>query len=254
MAFRHVSFGDPEYDGPYLRADRGDFDGPERVVMQTDFLEKVLHLRHTDSILDAGCGIGTYTHELARRGYKALGLDISATFLAEAEKHLESDETNPKFRCGSYRSLEVLEEEFTVVIITATLFFKNAEELRQVCEQVFSVLSLGGRFLFDYSNWQIRSKADHYPDYHWWRDGDAFIMLRNDWDDTNQQYGFEWFRIDATRQEQLYSSGRFAALAPNDVIAVVRSVGFDEVVTLPKWEMRPFDESRDRGLVLIATK
>ncbi len=96
--FREMTFGDPEYDLPYLRAaHRGHFDGPDRVRSQTDFLERALDLAPGEKILDAGCGIGTYTHELARRGYRTVGLDVSDTFLAEAERLRTTSDPNPRF-------------------------------------------------------------------------------------------------------------------------------------------------------------
>lgn len=249
-----MSFGDPEYDGPYLRANRGDFDGPERVRRQTDFLVQILALESSDKILDAGCGIGTYTHELAKRGFETVGLDVSATFLAEAEKRQKPGRANPRFRRGSFGALEALGEESSVVIITAAPFFKDVEELRYVTEQVFTVLSRGGRFLFDYSNWPVRSKVDEYPQTDWWRDGDAFVLLRNDWNETGQCHHFEWYRIDLAQEQLLSSRAQIKAVAPSEVVATVEAVGFTGVAALAKWEVRPFDGRSDRGFVLVAKK
>ncbi|HEX7174883.1 MAG TPA: class I SAM-dependent methyltransferase [Pyrinomonadaceae bacterium] len=39
-------------------------------------------------VLDAGCGTGRYAWELARRGYRVAGIDLSAALLAEARRRM----------------------------------------------------------------------------------------------------------------------------------------------------------------------
>ena len=39
-------------------------------------------------VLDAGCGTGRYAWELARRGYRVAGIDLSASLLAEARRRM----------------------------------------------------------------------------------------------------------------------------------------------------------------------
>ncbi|MBN1147824.1 MAG: methyltransferase domain-containing protein [Anaerolineales bacterium] len=51
-----------------------------------DFLVEELRLPEGSSILDIGCGVGRHSVELARRGYKVTGVDISGGMLAEAQK------------------------------------------------------------------------------------------------------------------------------------------------------------------------
>jgi len=55
-------------------------------LTEVDFLLEVLELAPGASILDVGCGTGRHAVELAKRGYKVTGIDISSGMLAEAEK------------------------------------------------------------------------------------------------------------------------------------------------------------------------
>jgi len=62
-------------------------EGP--ISSRCDFMEDVLSQRGVLSgskILDAGCGTGSYSIELARRGYIVTGLDISTELISEAKK------------------------------------------------------------------------------------------------------------------------------------------------------------------------
>jgi len=258
--FRTVSLGEPEYDGPYLRAGRDAFDGPDRTRAQTDSVELALRLPASARILDAGCGIGTYTRELTRRGHWAVGFDISATFLREVRRDLPSASSPPVVR-GSFESLPFA-PHFDAVIITGAPLFQDTDELRAVCQQVRSVLRGGGKFLFNYANWAVRTRTQQFPQIFGREDGDAILLERLDWDEETRIHRFEWFRLDLAGASFLRSSGAATAVEPAVVADTVRSSGFSEVEVLTVWDLdghlpggapQPFDETTDRGLVVVAT-
>jgi SAM-dependent methyltransferase len=58
----------------------------KNTVEEVDFVLEELSLPPGGCILDVGCGTGRHAVELARRGYRVAGVDISAGMLAEAEK------------------------------------------------------------------------------------------------------------------------------------------------------------------------
>jgi len=55
-------------------------------LAEVDFIIDLLQLKPDVTILDVGCGTGRHSIELARRGYKMTGLDLSPGMLAEAKK------------------------------------------------------------------------------------------------------------------------------------------------------------------------
>ena len=58
----------------------------KNTVEEVDFVLEELRLPPGSRILDVGCGTGRHAVELARRGYRVTGVDISSGMLAEAEK------------------------------------------------------------------------------------------------------------------------------------------------------------------------
>ncbi len=56
-------------------------------INEVDFLIKELRLKPGAAILDVGCGTGRHAIELARRGFKVTGVDLSEGMLAEARRH-----------------------------------------------------------------------------------------------------------------------------------------------------------------------
>ena len=53
---------------------------------EVDFILEVMQVPPTGSLLDVGCGVGRHALELARRGYRVTGVDISAGMLEQARR------------------------------------------------------------------------------------------------------------------------------------------------------------------------
>ena len=66
--FLRTDFGHEVYDEWYLEQGSYNFETPEFVERHFPFYEKSLILSKNDRILEAGCGIGSYSREFARRG------------------------------------------------------------------------------------------------------------------------------------------------------------------------------------------
>lgn len=74
---------------------------------EVDFLMDALELAPGDRVLDVGCGPGRHSLELARRGVRVHGIDISDTFVGLARAAAVADGlTNATFERLDARSLE----------------------------------------------------------------------------------------------------------------------------------------------------
>ncbi|MBN1234038.1 MAG: methyltransferase domain-containing protein [Candidatus Coatesbacteria bacterium] len=59
----------------------------KNTLNEVDFIIRELKLNPPLKILDAGCGIGRHSIELAKRGFQVTGIDISLSMLKEAERN-----------------------------------------------------------------------------------------------------------------------------------------------------------------------
>ena len=119
-------------------------DAPEAEA-HVDFVERSFGGPRPGAVLDLACGAGRHTLALRRRGYRALGVDLSLTLLA----HMRG----PKV-AGDMRRLPFAAESFDWVLnfFTSFGYFERERENFLVLEEIMRVLAPGGRFLIDIMN------------------------------------------------------------------------------------------------------
>jgi SAM-dependent methyltransferase len=88
---------------PYLRA--GGFPGQEQSALEADAIEYLLALQPGALVLDLGCGAGRHALELARRGYRVVGVDYSHTFVRLAAAAAEQERLSACFVRADLRAL-----------------------------------------------------------------------------------------------------------------------------------------------------
>lgn len=101
-------------------------------------------------ILDLGCGTGTLTESLSKKGYDMIGIDSSPEMLEIAtEKHLLSN-SNSLYLLQDMRNFELYGTVKAVVSICDSInYILTQEELIQVFSLVNNYLDPEGIFLFD---------------------------------------------------------------------------------------------------------
>src|SRR5258707_8336489 len=74
------------FDAEYVRL-WSELTPPTRSEQEAEGLWSLLKLERGSRVLDAPCGFGRLSRELAVRGACVLGVDISSDLLTEAERH-----------------------------------------------------------------------------------------------------------------------------------------------------------------------
>lgn len=105
-----------------------------------------------DWVLDLACGGGRHLEELAARGYRALGLDLSPELLAHARGELPDV---PLLR-GDMRRIPLATGSQGAVtsFFTSFGYFEDPADDERVLTEVRRVLAAGGWFVLDFLNAQ----------------------------------------------------------------------------------------------------
>ena len=117
-----------------------------------DCLEKHLKEEGIEDglVLELGCGTGTMTGLLARRGYDMIGVDNSEEMLAEAMEKKVEDGPDILYLLQDMQEFELYGTVRAAVSVCDSLnYITEKEELLQVFRLVNNYLDPGGIFLFD---------------------------------------------------------------------------------------------------------
>ena len=120
---------------------------------QVDFLLHRLDVPPSCEVLDLGCGDGRHSLELARRGFRVTGLDLSDELLERARRRTSDEGLDITFIEGDMRDPPG-ESAFDLVVnfFTSFGYFREDGENARVLAAISRVLRPGGRFLMDYLN------------------------------------------------------------------------------------------------------
>ncbi len=123
---------------------------PAVTLTEADFLEKTLALPPGARLLDIPCGSGRHSIELARRGYRMTGIDLSPDFLRLARANAadarlqvdlnESDMRNPSFGADSFDGAFCFGNSFPYLDRSGVTAFLGA---------LGRAIRPGGRFVID---------------------------------------------------------------------------------------------------------
>lgn len=124
---------------------------------EVEFLVAHLALQPGQRLLDIGCGTGRHAIELARRGYRVTGVDISAGMLAEARKAAAQAAVEIEWVQSPAQDFEA-DEAFDAVysVCEGALSLLGLEDSPDrdllILRRMFDALRLGGRGLITVLN------------------------------------------------------------------------------------------------------
>ena len=98
-------------------------------------------------ILDAGCGNGYLTRELARRGAEVMGVDSSASFISYCRKKEQEEPLGCHFIESSLDEMESLKSQYFDLVIS-NIVFVDVLDYQGSFKEISRILKPTGRFLW----------------------------------------------------------------------------------------------------------
>ena len=120
---------------------------PEQTRVEADFLERTLGAK--SRLLDAPCGNGRHSVELAKRGCRVTGLDISADFIREATETATAAGLAAEFVHGDMRQMDYSAEFDGAFCFGNSFGYFDFGQMTAFLAAISRALKSGGRFTFD---------------------------------------------------------------------------------------------------------
>jgi SAM-dependent methyltransferase len=133
-------------------------------LLQKIALEEVLELKGDELVLDFGCGSGRFSHWIAPKVKKVVGLEITPEMIELAEKNRAIE--NVEFKLYNEAYFPVFQHPFDFILSVGVLQYMKGERLKKTVAELAQYLKEDGKFyLIEQSsdNPKVeRPKADEY--------------------------------------------------------------------------------------------
>jgi len=150
--------------------------GPELTRADADFLEKMLGAEAR--LLDVPCGNGRHSIELARRGCRMTGVDLSEGFIAEARENARAAGVAAEFVLGDMRRLDFSGEFDGVFCFGNSFGYFDHAGLTGFLDGVSRALEQNGRFVID-TGMAAESILPNLKDREWMQVDDILFAFEN---------------------------------------------------------------------------
>jgi SAM-dependent methyltransferase len=213
------------FEGEWLDFLARERDG-ERTVAEVEFVLDKLSLEPGAHVLDLACGHGRHSLELARRGYRVTGVDLSPRSLELAREAAEAEGLEVEFVQSDMREL-AFDAEFdgAINLFSSFGYFESDDDDRLVLERVARALRPGGRLLIELVN--ALGLAARYQAHRWEEAADGVVMLDDrEWDLFEGRNRARWtfIRPDGDRSELRHVIRLYA---PWELVRLLRSAGLE---------------------------
>ena len=136
------------FSGAMLAAQRRMYSAADSAA-HAAYVEKALELQPGSTVLDAPCGNGRVSLELAARGHRVTGLDLTAELIEEAREAARSRELGAVFETGDMQEIPWRDAFDGVCCIGNSFAYFDDAGNEAFLEGVARALRPGGRFVLE---------------------------------------------------------------------------------------------------------
>ncbi len=98
-------------------------------------------------VLDAGCGNGYLSRQLAKKGAQVVGVDFAQNFIGYCKKREKEDPLGCTFYCGSLTDLSFLKDE-TFDLVVSNIVLVDVQDYKTAFKEINRILKFNGRFIW----------------------------------------------------------------------------------------------------------
>lgn len=224
----------------------------EETRAQVDFVLQRLELEPGARILDVACGHGRHALELARRGYRVTGTDLSEPSLELARESAREAGVEVDYTQANMLELPWRDEfDGALNLFSSFAYFPEEAEDEQAARSIAATLKPGGRFVLDVFN-PIVLVSDRFDQRGWEELPDGRFVLEERAYDAVAGRSSSTFRVVRPDGTQGEFSISLRAYTHPELAALLRRAGFEPVSVHGGWEGEAF--TRDTWRMILTAR
>jgi SAM-dependent methyltransferase len=221
---------------------------PEMTSADVSFLERALAVKTGAALLDAPCGNGRHSIELAGRGYKMTGLDLSEEFLEEAGTAVPQA---VRWVRGDMRDI-TWDSEFDGAFCFGNSFgYFNREEALRFLSAVARALKPGARFAVE-TGMVAESILPSLLRTRWHRLGDLLMLSENRYDPSESRLDIDYTFVRGGEVETRPTSSY--VFTTGELCRMHADAGLQPLELLGSLNAEPYQMGSPRLLLVSAKK
>jgi len=220
-----------------------------RTTSEADFIARVLKVAPGDSILDVPCGEGRLSIELASRGYRVTGVDITKAVLEDARRVAAERRVEVGWHRRDMRDLPWQEAFDAAFCFWGSFGYFDDEGNKAFLAAVARTLKPGGRILIDMPN-VAEGLLPRFQERDWWPSGEVITLEERRYDHVTSRVEVDWTLVKAGQVETKTSSMRVYTY--RETCRLLTEVGFTGFDALGSLTGEAF--KLGQRLYLVATK
>jgi SAM-dependent methyltransferase len=213
------------FDSEWLEM-RGEVTPPERTQREVEFALEALALPAGARVLDVACGHGRHTLELARRGFRVTGVDLSEPSLALAREAAADEDLDVELVHADMREIPFREEfDAAVNLFTSFGYLESEQEDERALAAIARGLKPGGALLLETINAAVLLRL--YRTEAWSELDDGTLMLeQRSYDLLSGRNDVLWRFVqpDGSRTELRHSLRLYT---PAEIVGMLRHAGLE---------------------------
>ena len=216
-----------------------------------EYVKKIAGLKAGDSVLDAGCGLGRISVELALLGLKVTGVDIIQAELDAARESALDEGVELELLKADLRTFKSDKKfDCAVNLYTSFGYCDTIEEDMMILKNIASSLRVGGTFILECSSRESAikyfTKGEEFDRAGWHVKTEfsvegAWEGLRSRWILSDDQ----GIKVDHVFIQRLYSAA--------DLCQHMKDCGFTSAQAYGDFDLSPYDENL-RTMIIVALK
>ncbi|MCX7047114.1 MAG: methyltransferase domain-containing protein [Candidatus Sumerlaeota bacterium] len=219
------------------------------VAQEIDSVIRLAALEPGATILDLCCGPGRHSLELARRGFRVTGVDITASYLEQARALAKQENLDVEFIQEDMRRFERRGAYDCVLnLFNSFGYFDDPEDDRRALLAMHRSLKSGGALVMDLFSREVAVRNHRRQDWYF-ENKDLFFMVRRALLRDQTWIENRWITMrDGARREYVFGHRLYGE---DELATLLRECGFRDIQTYGDFTGAAFTEQSTR-LILAA--